>query len=117
MSTEQQTVSLSLTPTAALKVKGFFAAEQVPLATGGLRVAVMPGGCSGFKYEMAIEDEPAADDIVLDVGGVRVFVDPFSAQHLNGVDIDYVSTMQSSGFSFSNPNATGGCGCGTSFSV
>jgi iron-sulfur cluster assembly protein len=55
--------------------------------------------------------------MVLDVEGVRVYVDPFSAQYLNGVTVDYVSTMQSQGFAFQNPNASGGCGCGTSFSV
>ena len=55
--------------------------------------------------------------MILDVGGVRVFVDPFSAQYLNSVKIDYGTTMQSSGFAFENPNATGGCGCGTSFTV
>ena len=80
---------------------------------GGLRVGVMPGGCSGFKYEMSIDEAPVEDDIVLDLSGVRVFVDPFSAQYLGGVSIDYVQTMQSAGFTFDNPNATGGCGCGT----
>ncbi|MEK6609513.1 MAG: iron-sulfur cluster assembly accessory protein, partial [Gemmatimonadota bacterium] len=78
---------------------------------------VLPGGCSGFKYEMSIDDAAMDDDVVLDLGGVRVFVDGFSAQYLNGVEVDYVTTMQNSGFAFSNPNATGGCGCGTSFTV
>jgi len=76
--------------------------------TAGLRVGVMPGGCSGFKYEMSIDEAPVEDDIVLDLSGVRVFVDPFSAQYLGGVSIDYVQTMQSAGFTFENPNATGG---------
>jgi iron-sulfur cluster assembly protein len=113
---DQAAIQLSLTPDAAEQVRKVFEAEQAP-ATAGLRVGVMPGGCSGFKYEMSIDEAPIDDDVILDVSGVRVFVDPFSAQYLNGVSIDYVQTMQSAGFAFDNPNATGGCGCGTSFSV
>ncbi|OGT94842.1 MAG: hypothetical protein A2083_09625 [Gemmatimonadetes bacterium GWC2_71_9] len=116
MSTTQE-VQINLTPSALAKVREFIAAEPVPAETAGLRVGVMPGGCSGFKYEISIDEAPIEDDIILDAGGVRVFVDPFSAQYLNGVKIDYVTTMQSSGFAFENPNATGGCGCGTSFTV
>jgi iron-sulfur cluster assembly protein len=78
---------------------------------------VQPGGCSGFKYGLLIEDASAEDDIVVDNDGFRVFVDPFSAQYLNGTVIDYVSSMQGSGFTFKNPTATGGCGCGSSFSA
>jgi iron-sulfur cluster assembly protein len=115
--TQNASVQLNLTPTALAKVREFIAAEPMPAETVGLRIGVMPGGCSGFKYEMSIDEAAASDDAVLDVEGVRVFVDPFSAQYLNGVTVDYVSTMQSQGFAFDNPNATGGCGCGTSFSV
>jgi iron-sulfur cluster assembly protein len=116
--TQSPTVQLTLTPPALSKVRDFIAAEQdLPADSVGLRIGVMPGGCSGFKYEMSIDEAKAEDDMVLDIEGVRVFVDPFSAQYLNGVVIDYVSTMQSQGFAFQNPNATGGCGCGTSFSV
>ena len=115
--TQQPTVQLNLTPNALDKVRGFIAAEGVPADVAGLRVGVMPGGCSGFKYEMSVDEAPAEDDVILDIEGVRVFVDPFSGQYLNGVTIDYVSTMQSQGFAFENPNATGGCGCGTSFAV
>jgi len=110
-------VQLDLTPSALAKAREFIAAEKMPADTVGLRIGVLPGGCSGFKYEMSIDEAPASDDIVLEIEGVRVFVDQFSTQHLNGIRIDYVSTMQSSGFAFENPNATGGCGCGTSFSV
>ncbi len=115
--TQQPAVTLNLSDKALAKVREFISAEHVDRATGGLRVGVMPGGCSGFKYEMSIDEAPVEDDTILDVSGVRVFVDPFSAQYLNGVSIDYVQTMQSSGFAFDNPNATGGCGCGTSFAV
>lgn len=85
--------------------------------TTGLRVAVLPGGCSGFQYGLNVEDAPESDDEILDISGVRIFVDPFSAQYLDGIEIDYVSSMMGSGFTFSNPNATGGCGCGSSFTA
>ena len=74
---------------------------------------MLPGGCSGFQYGLNIEDEPAEDDMVLEAGGLRLFVDPFSMQYLAGTEIDYVSTFQGSGFTFNNPNSSGGCGCGS----
>src|SRR5262249_32978344 len=113
----QPEVLVTITPVAGAEVKKFMEAENVDPAKGGLRVSVQPGGCSGFKYGLLIEDEAAEDDLVVDQGDWRVFVDPFSAQYLNGVIIDYVSSMQGSGFTFKNPNATGGCGCGSSFSA
>jgi len=105
-----------LTPTAVTKVQEFMS-EHGAVGQAGLRVAVLPGGCSGFQYGLNIEDAPEGDDEVLDVAGLKVFVDPFSAQYLEGVEVDYVSTMMGSGFSFRNPNAAGGCGCGSSFTV
>ena len=118
MSTVQEpTVAIVVTPVAASEVLRFMEAEGVPVDKGGLRVSVQPGGCSGFKYGLLIEDEPAEDDLIVDQGGWKVFVDPFSAQYINGVTIDYVSSMQGSGFTFKNPNSTGGCGCGSSFSA
>jgi iron-sulfur cluster assembly accessory protein len=110
-------IQLTLTPGAAEQVRKVIAGEGAPAATAGLRVGVMPGGCSGFKYSMSIEEQPADDDVVIESEGVRLFVDSFSGQYLNGVTIDYLVTMQSSGFTFENPNATGGCGCGSSFTV
>jgi len=109
--------NLTLTGRAAEEVQKFITQEQVPVETAGLRVSVLPGGCSGFKYSLNIEERPLDDDMVNEVNGVRVFVDGFSAQYLTGVTIDYVSSMQGSGFTFTNPNATGGCGCGTSFTA
>src|SRR5690242_9918259 len=106
---------LILTDVAAGEVRKFIAAEQVPADTAGLRVSVLPGGCSGFKYSLNIEERALDDDLVMDVNGVRVFVDGFSAPYLSGVTIDYVTSMQGSGFTFTNPNASGGCGCGSSF--
>jgi len=118
MSTMNQAeLAVVITPNASAEVKKFMEQEGVDPAKGGLRVSVQPGGCSGFKYGLLIEDEAADDDLVVDQAGWRVFVDPFSAQYLNGVTIDYVTSMMGSGFTFKNPNATGGCGCGTSFSA
>ena len=113
----QPELALTVTPVAGVEVKKFMDAEGVAYDAGGLRVSVQPGGCSGFKYGLLIEDAPAEDDLVLDQGEFRVFVDPFSAQYISGVVIDYVTSMQGSGFTFKNPNATGGCGCGSSFSA
>jgi iron-sulfur cluster assembly accessory protein len=110
-------VAVTVTPAAVSEVQKFMAAENVAPEVGGLRVSVQPGGCSGFKYSLLIEDKPAEDDTVVPQGGFNLFVDPFSMQYLNGVIIDYVTSMQGSGFTFKNPNATGGCGCGSSFSA
>jgi len=109
--------SLVITARAAEEVQKFIAQEQVSSETAGLRVSVLPGGCSGFKYSLNIEERALEDDMVAEVNGVRVFVDGFSAQYLTGVTVDYVSSMQGSGFTFSNPNASGGCGCGSSFTA
>ena len=116
MSTETG-VQINLSEAAAAEVRKFMAAETVPAETAGLRLGVLPGGCSGFKYSLNIEESAQDDDIVLDAQGLRLFVDGFSLQYLNGVTIDYVTSMQGSGFTFNNPNATGGCGCGTSFTA
>ena len=112
-----QGFSLIITDRAAEEVRKFMVAEQVPAESAGLRVSVLPGGCSGFKYSLNIEERALEDDAVLEVSGVRVFVDGFSMQYLSGVTIDYTSSMQGSGFTFNNPNASGGCGCGSSFTA
>ena len=109
-------MTITVTPTAADEVRKFMS-EQGSADTAGLRVAVLPGGCSGFQYGLNIEDEHQDDDEIFEIGGLRLFVDPFSSQYLDGVEIDYVTTMMGSGFTFKNPNATGGCGCGSSFNA
>jgi iron-sulfur cluster assembly protein len=120
-STSQQTQTtgfqLVLTDRAAEEVRKFIAAEDVPAESAGLRISVTPGGCSGFKYSLNVEEKALEDDVILDLNAVRVFVDGFSMQYLSGVTVDYVSSMQGSGFTFTNPNATGGCGCGSSFTA
>ena len=108
--------AVNITATAVAEVRRYME-ENSATESAGLRVGVLPGGCSGFQYGLNIEDEAAEDDLVLDVNGLRLFVDPFSMQYLGGVEIDYVTTFQGSGFTFNNPNASGGCGCGSSFTV
>jgi len=107
---------ITMTRTATEKVSDFVR-EHGAAGDSGLRVAVLPGGCSGFQYGLNVEEEPEADDDIIEVGGVKVFVDPFSAQYLEGVEIDYVTSMMGSGFTFRNPGSSGGCGCGSSFTV
>ena len=109
-------MTITVTPTAIAEVQKFMT-EQGSAQQAGLRVAVLPGGCSGFQYGLNIEDEPQEDDEVFETNGIKLFVDPFSGQYLDGVEIDYVTTMMGAGFTFKNPNASGGCGCGSSFTV
>jgi iron-sulfur cluster assembly accessory protein len=116
METQNAITGISVTSTAVAEVRKYMEENGAP-GDAGLRVGVLPGGCSGFQYGLNIEDEPAEDDLVLEINGLKLFVDPFSLQYLGGVEIDYVTTFQGSGFTFNNPNASGGCGCGSSFTV
>jgi iron-sulfur cluster assembly protein len=110
-------VNLSVSEPAAGEIKKFMTSEEGLPESAGLRVRVVPGGCSGFQYSLNIEEDSRQGDFVLDDKGVRLFVDMFSAQYLNGVEIDYVTNVMGSGFTFKNPNATGSCGCGSSFTA
>ena len=105
---------IALTDTATTKVRELLDAEDQPELS--LRVAVRPGGCSGYSYEMFFDSEKAADDIELTYGEVRVVVDPASAQYLEGASLDYKDGLQGAGFTINNPNAQRTCGCGQSFS-
>ncbi len=108
---------ITLTDKAAVKVKELLAAEGADDLA--LRVAVRPGGCSGFSYEMFFDGDVAADDEQARFGddaSVRVVVDPASAQLLEGATLDYKDGLEQSGFAITNPNATRTCGCGQSFS-
>jgi len=111
------TVEVIVTPNAATEINKFMQGEDDLPETAGLRVRVVPGGCSGFQYSLNIEEESKQGDTIIEQEGVRLFVDMFSGQYLNGITIDYTSNMMGSGFTFENPNATGGCGCGESFSA
>ncbi len=101
------------------------AAERVAKAIGefdlsgaaGLKVAVTEGGCSGLNYDVQVAEGPGGDETVFVLNGTNVFVNAFSAPHVSGMTIDWISSMQESRFVFDNPNATGGCGCGVSFTV
>jgi iron-sulfur cluster assembly accessory protein len=105
---------ITLTDTAATKVKDLIEAEGEPNLA--LRVAVRPGGCSGFSYEMFFDTDVADDDNLVDYSGVRVVVDPSSAELLQGATLDYKDGLQGAGFAIDNPNAQRSCGCGKSFS-
>ncbi len=106
---------ITLTDSAAVKVKELLAAEGADDLA--LRVAVRPGGCSGFSYEMFFDGDVASDDIEATFGeAVRVIVDPASAQLLEGATLDYKDGLNQAGFNITNPNATRTCGCGQSFS-
>ena len=105
---------ITLTGAAAAKVASLLAQEgNDELA---LRVAVRPGGCSGYSYEMYFDSDVASDDVLRQFGEVKVVVDPESAQVLGGSTLDYKDSLQGAGFHISNPNATRTCGCGQSFS-
>lgn len=111
-----QTVStgIRLTAGAASKVKELLAREtsEAPLA---LRVAVQPGGCSGLRYALYFDDQVKETDRVAEFDGVRLIVDKMSVPYLAGASVDYVDTLQQSGFTIDNPNAHGTCACGDSF--
>lgn len=104
-----------LTDSAIEKVKELMAAEETTDQLV-LRVAVRPGGCSGFSYEMFFDTEIAADDLRSDHGGVTVVIDPASQERLKGATLDYKDGLQGAGFHITNPNAQRSCGCGQSFS-
>jgi len=111
----ERTALVSLTPTAAAKVKELMAEEPEDALV--LRVAIQGGGCSGFQYGLGFDTAPAEGDEILDLEGVRVVVDPFSAPYLQGATIDFMNGLQESGCKIDNPNASSSCGCGHSFQV
>ena len=105
-----------LTESAAAKIRTLMADEPEGEATV-LRVAVQGGGCSGFEYALGFDHGAEAGDLEFEAYGVNVVVDQFSAPYLQGAEIDYLETIQESGFKISNPNAVSACGCGHSFQV
>ena len=103
-----------LTGEAASKVKNLL--EQEGREDLALRVAVQPGGCSGLRYQLFFDERSLDGDVVKDFGGVSVVTDRMSAPYLGGASIDFVDTIEKQGFTIDNPNATGSCACGDSFS-
>ncbi len=114
MSITTETDTITLSDAAVAKVAELVAQEAQPDLA--LRVAVRPGGCSGFSYEMFFDSEVADDDVQLAFGDVRVLVDPASSKLLTGATLDYKDGLQGAGFAINNPNAQRSCGCGQSFS-
>jgi iron-sulfur cluster assembly protein len=109
-------MAITLTRTAEEKVKEIMADQ--PETYAGLRIQVVGGGCSGFSYRMGFDktyDEKT--DHLFQFGELRVFVDRSSLLHMDGAEVDYVDGLHGAGFKFSNPNSTGSCGCGSSFST
>jgi len=104
-----------LTATAVSKVKEIMT-QQNP-SPAGLRIGVVGGGCSGFSYSMSFENAPGMMDKTYTFDGLKVFVDATSAMYLNGCTVDFVETLEASGFKFENPNVKSTCGCGSSFNV
>jgi iron-sulfur cluster assembly protein len=104
---------ISVTPKAVDKIRQAFAKQGV---SGGLRLGVLGGGCSGLSYQFKFDTKARANDRVFDYGDVKVFVDPKSLLFLKGMTLDYKESLMQSGFVFENPNAQKSCGCGTSFS-
>ena len=105
---------IEVTPKAVSKIREAFAREGV---SGGLRLGVQGGGCSGLSYLFRFDPKPRTTDKVLEFDDVKVFVDPKSMVYLDGMTLDWKDTLMYSGFEFVNPNAKKSCGCGTSFSA
>lgn len=106
---------VQLTETAVTKVREILDTQEPKPA--GLRLAVVGGGCSGFSYSMAFENSPTMLDKTYNYNGLKVFIDQASLLYLDGAEVDYVETLEGSGFKFNNPNVKSTCGCGSSFSV
>ena len=110
-----QTELVSISQKAIDKVKEFSKVEEK--SSPGLRVYVAGGGCAGLTYGMAVEEKSTDEEIIIETAGLKIFIDPFSAKYLNGSTIDYLESIESSGFKISNPNVTSTCACGKSVSV
>ena len=105
----------SVSEKAAEEIKKLLTEENIPNAV--LRVRVVPGGCSGFSYEMGFDDETEDSDQLFENGGVKVAIDELSLPYLEGSILDYKDGLNGTGFSINNPNAKGSCGCGSSFNA
>jgi iron-sulfur cluster assembly protein len=108
---------LQVTPSAVQRIRTILAKEGISADTGGLRLGVKGGGCSGMSYAIEFDAGPRERDSIFTFDGVRVFIDPKSFVYLKGMTLDYEETLMRQGFNFHNPNSARSCGCGTSFSV
>jgi iron-sulfur cluster assembly protein len=109
--------SIQVTERALKRVRSAMAKENVTPETGGLRLGVQGGGCSGLSYNIRFDSQPRERDRVFEFDGVRIFVDPKSFLYLSGMVLDYEESLIKQGFAFVNPNSTKSCGCGSSFSA
>ncbi len=107
---------ITFTEQGAQKVREFLASQDAETATAGLRVGVKGGGCSGFQYQLAFDDQRDGD-IVFEDHGLKLLVDTQSLSYVDGSQIDYVDSLQGAGFNVVNPNVVAACGCGSSFRV
>lgn len=106
---------LTLTTNAQKAINRFIKGADTEIE--GLRISVEGGGCSGMQYGMSLEESARSDDKVVEISGIKLFIDPHSAPLLEGLTVDFQDSMEGSGFKFSNPNASNSCGCGKSFST
>jgi len=106
---------ITLTEKAINAVGRFIAGSETP--TAGLRIEVTDGGCSGYQYGLKLEGSHTPEDTIIDCGEVKVFIDPGSLPMLDGMSVDFLDTIDGSGFKFTNPNAVKSCACGTSFNT
>ena len=112
MQQETKELFVTLTDRAASKVKAML--EKENKEGYGLRVGIVPGGCSSYMYEIALENEPKQEDMVIEEKGVKVFVSPASVAFMKGSTIDYIDALTNAGFKINNPNVKTSCGCGHS---
>ncbi len=106
---------ITLTDNAAQKIKELLATENKPGM--GFRLKVIPGGCSGFSYELGFDDTITADDKVYEDKGIKILMDPESEKRIEGSQVDYVDSLMGAGFKINNPKSKGSCGCGSSFEI
>jgi iron-sulfur cluster assembly protein len=111
---EGERTMITLTPAASKAINRFIKATETPVA--GLRIFVSGGGCAGLQYGLRLEQDKSADDLEFDVGtGAKLLVDPMSSSMLEGLTVDFVDSLTQTGFKFNNPNVSGACACGQSF--
>jgi iron-sulfur cluster assembly protein len=108
---------IQLTAKAVKRIRAALAKEGISPEEGGLRLGVIGGGCSGLSYSIKFDTQPRERDRIFEFDGVRVFIDPKSFIYLHGMTVDYEETLMRQGFTFTNPNSSRSCGCGSSFSV
>jgi iron-sulfur cluster assembly protein len=111
-----QAKGVHFTEKGAVKVREFLESQGADMSSAGLRVGVRGGGCSGFQYQLAFDDQHDGDAIFEDQG-LRILVDAQSLPYVDGSEIDYVDSLQGAGFQVNNPNVVAACGCGSSFRV